>query len=607
MTVSDSLYERFPYPAPSARSDLISDTAYALSLALHDGELRRWRMLDAGCGTGHRLVALAAQYPEATFVGLDASAASLAVARELADKHEVSNVEFVQGDLGSPEVSGQFDLIVCSGVLHHLPDPAAALRGLTARLSPDGLVYLWLYHEMGEYHRMLEHRLVSMFGAGDEGPDLAVVRALGLSVSPTRYGGQPGAAELEPRDHDVLDADTYLNPIVRPLRFATAAELCLDAGLSWVSALGVTGDGQAGLLDLSGAAELPFFRKPEQYFPEPALRSRMGDWDTGRTLEAVELRLRPTGFSVLAGQGTAAGECEPWVRGNVFAGRIGPGTVALGQLAGDRRRRRFVRRELAAPLRQVRANVVRQYGDEAMHRVTAAIDMAIGDAPRTLTDPRQRPALFHLPGLPAEPWVAPQEHPELHRFAAALEEHWETVRAEVDELGRSRGGLDGYLVGEYMTAKFNEPGDRAWLSTTLFADGAVPADVRDTCPVTAGILDAHAALLSGDVIVSRVGPGAVLAPHVDDNDYKLTLHLGLRVPAGCAMRVGTQTRSWQEGRCLAFSDAYEHEVWNRSEAAREIVLADIWHPQLSTEERAALRAVRDVLQPACEPAVFDRY
>jgi aspartyl/asparaginyl beta-hydroxylase (cupin superfamily) len=321
----------------------------------------------------------------------------------------------------------------------------------------------------------------------------------------------------------------------------------------------------------------------------------------------VELRLRPTGFSLLAGVGTALGECEPWVRGNRYAGRVEPGTTELGQLAGDRRRRRFVRRELADELRRVRAEVIGRHGAEAMGRVATAIDMAVGDTRRTLTDPQQRPALFHLPGLPAAPWVAAEEHPELHRFATALQEHWETIRDEVDRLRRDRGGLDSYLVGEYMTAKFREPGEGAWQSVTLFADGAVPEQVRDACPVTTGLLTAHAALLSGDVIVSRVGPGAVLAPHVDDNDYKLTLHLGLRVPADCAMRVGSQARSWQEGRCLVFSDAYEHEVWNRGETGREIVLADIWHPDLSTPERAALETVREVLRPACSPTVFERY
>ncbi|NEE11225.1 aspartyl/asparaginyl beta-hydroxylase domain-containing protein, partial [Streptomyces sp. SID7499] len=112
-------------------------------------------------------------------------------------------------------------------------------------------------------------------------------------------------------------------------------------------------------------------------------------------------------------------------------------------------------------------------------------------------------------------------------------------------------------------------------------------------------------LLSGDVIVSRVEPGARLAPHVDDNDYKLTLHLGLRIPDDCFLRVDGTARAWQEGRCLVFSDAYEHEVWNDGDTAREILLVDIWHPELSPVERQVLNRVRDVLAPASEPEVLE--
>ncbi|MFH9364714.1 aspartyl/asparaginyl beta-hydroxylase domain-containing protein [Streptomyces anulatus] len=606
-TTGSHLYESYPYPAPRAGADPINDVAHALSLALVDGDLDGWRVLDAGCGTGHRLVALALQYPGALFTGIDLSEASLAVARELAARSGADNVTFVAGDVGSPPGEEEFDLIVCSGVLHHLPDPAATLRSLTGRLTENGLLYLWLYHALGEHDRMADRELVALFAQGCEGgADLPLVRALGLSLSPTRYGSAPPGAEGDASLRDVLDADAYLNPVVRPLRFAGGAKLCRDASLDWASVLGVTGEGAGGLLDLCGTTRLPFHRTLADLFPDEGLLARAAGWDNADRLAAVELRLRPTGFSLLAGKGDSPAACEEWVLGNALyrqAPRVAPGSG--GQSDHDARRRRYVRERLAEPLDGVLADARERWGAAALGRVGEAVEMAVGRRPRVLTDPRQRPALLHFPGLPAEPWVSPDRYPELLRFATDLERHWVRIRDEADRLRGVRGGLEGYVEGEYMSAKFQGLGGSDWLTTPLYEKGGVPADVAEHCPAVRRLLQEHASLLSGDVIVSRVEPGARLAPHVDDNDYKLTLHLGLRIPDDCFLRVDGTARAWQEGRCLVFSDAYEHEVWNDGDTAREILLVDIWHPELSPVERQVLNQVRDVLAPASEPEVLE--
>ena len=43
---------------------------------------------------------------------------------------------------------GQFDLIVCTGVLHHMVDPAAGLDILTASLKPGGGMMLMVYPQV---------------------------------------------------------------------------------------------------------------------------------------------------------------------------------------------------------------------------------------------------------------------------------------------------------------------------------------------------------------------------------------------------------------------------------------------------------------------------
>src|SRR4051812_17766989 len=88
------LYEAHPYPSPNAGISLPRDMVSILWFLFPGKDLAGWRILDAGCGTGHRLAALAKTYRKAQFTGLDISGASLDVARQLAEKHQLGNLRF---------------------------------------------------------------------------------------------------------------------------------------------------------------------------------------------------------------------------------------------------------------------------------------------------------------------------------------------------------------------------------------------------------------------------------------------------------------------------------------------------------------------------------
>ena len=51
------------------------------------------------------------------------------------------------------------------------------------------------------------------------------------------------------------------------------------------------------------------------------------------------------------------------------------------------------------------------------------------------------------------------------------------------------------------------------------------------------------------------------------------------------MRVGETHVHWQEGKVLVFDDSFEHEVWNLSNEERLIFIVDIFHPDLSEEQK----------------------
>lgn len=47
---------------------------------------------------------------------------------------------------------------------------------------------------------------------------------------------------------------------------------------------------------------------------------------------------------------------------------------------------------------------------------------------------------------------------------------------------------------------------------------------------------------------------------------------------------------WEEGKIVIFDDSYEHEAANlNEESERTIFLFDIWHPDLTLQERIAVK------------------
>ena len=58
----------------------------------------------------------------------------------------------------------------------------------------------------------------------------------------------------------------------------------------------------------------------------------------------------------------------------------------------------------------------------------------------------------------------------------------------------------------------------------------------------------------------RLEPGAHIPPHSGILNCRLICHLPLIVPPGCWLRVGNETREWEEGKLMIFDDSMEHEA-----------------------------------------------
>ena len=103
-------------------------------------------ILIAGCGTGVQSISVAKQFPRSNVVALDLSKSSLAFALRKTKELGISNINYVHGDiLDLHKFDKKFDMIHCSGVLHHMRSPTQGLECLIETLREDGLMKLGFY------------------------------------------------------------------------------------------------------------------------------------------------------------------------------------------------------------------------------------------------------------------------------------------------------------------------------------------------------------------------------------------------------------------------------------------------------------------------------
>lgn len=99
------------------------------------------KVLDVGSGAGDvALTAAELVGPRGSVLGVDMNPTVLGVARERVRKAGLSNVDFVEADLGSPKLGEGFDVVVGRFVLMYQPDPARTLGALADRVRPGGIV-----------------------------------------------------------------------------------------------------------------------------------------------------------------------------------------------------------------------------------------------------------------------------------------------------------------------------------------------------------------------------------------------------------------------------------------------------------------------------------
>lgn len=183
------MYMSHPYPNYSAeerRNIFAAELCRYRFLGL-EKYLPGARLIDVGCGTGHRVIPLAVRFGAKEYVGIDHSTASLEVAADLVQELGLRNATLMEGDLFDlPYPDGSFDIVISQGVLHHTSDPYRGFRELVRICKPGGFVNIFLYNKWNHWRHNLQKARVDRIAGLDIQKRFEVAHRL--------YGDKPIAA-----------------------------------------------------------------------------------------------------------------------------------------------------------------------------------------------------------------------------------------------------------------------------------------------------------------------------------------------------------------------------------------------------------------------------
>lgn len=107
------------------------------------------KILIAGCGTGQQSITAASLYKNCEILAIDLSFKSLSYAKRKTQELDFKNINYMQADiLNTPNLNEKFDIIECTGVIHHMEDPIRGWKSLVKSLKPGGLIKIGLYSKL---------------------------------------------------------------------------------------------------------------------------------------------------------------------------------------------------------------------------------------------------------------------------------------------------------------------------------------------------------------------------------------------------------------------------------------------------------------------------
>lgn len=206
----------------------------------------------------------------------------------------------------------------------------------------------------------------------------------------------------------------------------------------------------------------------------------------------------------------------------------------------------------------------------------------------------QQPHVYYFPGLPQIQFFERDDFD----WVSELESKTDVIRRELEGVLSAPPAFEPHVPLQNAAAGDGHQtmaGNRSWSSFYLWNNGRRVEANALRCPETVAAMNkvplpyfSSTSPSAPAVMFSMLRAGARIPPHTGSTNVRLICHLPLIVPPGCGFRVGNEVREWEVGKLIIFDDTIEHEVWNRGQEDRIVLIFDIWRPELSAGERQAV-------------------
>lgn len=224
------------------------------------------RLLVAGSGTGRHAINLARHFHDMKVTAIDLSTRSLAYGQMMAERYETKNIAFYHADILSlrrsqfPEKT-LFDVIECSGVLHHMENPMAGWEVLSQLLRKNGLMKVALYSRRARTTITQLRQVIQREGLSTSPEDIRRFRQVLLDK------------KTSPELQTILTSpDFYSMSGVRDLLFHAQEHVFSPADLKQMI--------EHLPLEFLGFVLPPSVRRSYQhFFPDDALMNNLDNWE----------------------------------------------------------------------------------------------------------------------------------------------------------------------------------------------------------------------------------------------------------------------------------------------------------------------------------------
>ncbi|MEB3340633.1 aspartyl/asparaginyl beta-hydroxylase domain-containing protein [Okeania sp.] len=159
-----------------------------------------------------------------------------------------------------------------------------------------------------------------------------------------------------------------------------------------------------------------------------------------------------------------------------------------------------------------------------------------------------------------------------------LEANWMLIRKELDELLKYRDDLPNFQDISPDQAEYTST-DNLWKTYFMYGYGIKSEKNCQRCPETTRLIEKIPGMKTA--FFSILMPGKHIPEHRGPYKGVIRCLLGLKIPEPrekCRIRVGNETRYWEEGKGMFFDDSFPHEAWNETDDVRVVLFLDIMRP-----------------------------